>query len=143
MFEKAAVRAGGGFNHRMGLTHGIMLKDNHLALAGSVGKAIDLSKQNVGPMTRVEVEVETLSELQEAIKHHADVIMFDNQKPATIKQWQKLVPAGILTEASGGIDLANIAQYQGCGVDFISLGTLTNAVEPLDISFLVNGDIKS
>ena len=73
-------------------------------------------------MTRVEVEVETLSELQEAIKHHADVIMFDNQKPATIKQWQKLVPAGILTEASGGIDLANIAQYQGCGVDFISLG---------------------
>ncbi|MFJ6971911.1 nicotinate-nucleotide pyrophosphorylase [carboxylating] [Limosilactobacillus mucosae] len=143
MFEKAAVRAGGGFNHRMGLTHGIMLKDNHLALAGSVGKAIDLAKQSVGPMTRVEVEVETLSELQEAIKHHADVIMFDNQKPATIKQWQKLVPAGILTEASGGIDLANIAQYQGCGVDFISLGTLTNAVEPLDISFLVNGAIKA
>lgn len=143
MFEKAAVRAGGGFNHRMGLTHGIMLKDNHLALAGSVGKAIDLAKQSVGPMTRVEVEVETKSQLQAAIAHHADVIMFDNQTPATIKEWQKLVPDGILTEASGGIDLTTVASYRGCGVDFLSIGELTNHVVPLDISFLVNGAVKS
>lgn len=143
MFEKAAVRAGGGCNHRMGLTHGLMLKDNHLALAGDIGKAIDLAKSSVGPMTRVEVEVETIDELKAAIAHHADVIMFDNQSPATIKQWQELVPADILTEASGGIDLSNIAQYRGCGVDFISLGTLTNAVVPLDISFLAAGAVKA
>lgn len=143
LFDKFAVTAGGGFNHRFDLTSGIMLKDNHIALAGGVKQALSTVKKNAGPLTPIEIEVETEDELKDAIAVGADVIMFDNQSPATIKQWKQLVPDTIKIEASGGINEDTIASFKGCGADFISIGNLTNDVSPLDISFLVKGVIKS
>ncbi|MCI1986866.1 MAG: carboxylating nicotinate-nucleotide diphosphorylase [Lactobacillus sp.] len=143
LFDKYAVTVGGGQNHRLGLDHGIMLKDNHIAAAGGVAQAITQAKRLAGPMMRIEIETETQAQVRAAVAAGADVIMFDNQTPATIRHWQQLVPAHILTEASGGITLANLASYAGCGVTFISLGYLTNAVAPLDISFVLEGAVKA
>jgi len=143
LFDKFAVSTGGGFNHRFDLTGGIMLKDNHIALAGGVKAALLTVKKNVGPLTSIEIEVETESELKEAIEVGANVIMFDNQKPETIKKWKQLVPETIQIEASGGITEEPEAAFRGCGADYLSIGNLTNDVSPLDISFLVKGVIKS
>ncbi|MFD1410582.1 carboxylating nicotinate-nucleotide diphosphorylase [Lapidilactobacillus gannanensis] len=142
LFDKYAVRCGGGVNHRFGLDQGLMLKDNHLAAAGGVSKALKLAQATAGPLLQIEVEVETKNQLLAAIKQHAQVIMFDNQSPATIKAWQQLVPATTRTEASGGIDATNLASYRHCGVDFISMGSLTNDVRPLDLSFNLLGVTK-
>lgn len=143
LFDKFAVSTGGGFNHRFDLTGGIMLKDNHITLAGGVKAALLTVKKNVGPLTSIEIEVETESELKEAIEVGANVIMFDNQKPETIKKWKQLVPETIQIEASGGITEETVAAFRGCGADYLSIGNLTNDVSPLDISFLVKGVIKS
>lgn len=143
LFDKYAVSVGGGFNHRFDLTGGIMLKDNHIALAGGVTQALAAVKRHVGPLTPVEVEVETEEELRQAVAGGANVIMFDNQNPETIKQWRQLVPKTIKVEASGGITAESISTFKGCGADFISIGNLTNDVIPLDISFLVAGAVKS
>lgn len=143
LFDKYAVSVGGGFNHRFDLTGGIMLKDNHIALAGGVTQALAAVKRHVGPLTPVEVEVETEEELRQAVAGGANVIMFDNQNPETIKQWRQLVPKTIKVEASGGITAESISTFKGCGADFISIGNLTNDVTPLDIGFLVAGAVKS
>lgn len=143
IFDKYAVTVGGGVNHRLGLDQGVMLKDNHLAAAGGVAAAIAQAQAVAGPLLRVEVEVETMTELQAAIAAGADVIMFDNQTPMTARKWAQLVPAGILTEVSGGVTLANLADYRGAGVDFISLGYLTNDVRPVDISCVFTEAVKS
>lgn len=143
LFDKYAVSVGGGFNHRFDLTGGIMLKDNHIALAGGVTQALAAVKRHVGPLNPVEVEVETEEELRQAVAGGANVIMFDNQNPETIKQWRQLVPKTIKVEASGGITAESISTFKGCGADFISIGNLTNDVTPLDISFLVAGAVKS
>ncbi|WP_298827135.1 carboxylating nicotinate-nucleotide diphosphorylase [uncultured Planococcus sp.] len=134
MFEKYAVRVGGGFNHRNGLYDAVMLKDNHIAAAGSITQAVQRVRTALGHMTMIEVEVESLAELQEAIAARPDVIMFDNQTPDTMKAWVQLVPEPIRTEASGGIDLNNLAAYRHTGVDVISIGALTHSVHNLDIS---------
>ncbi|WP_461213479.1 carboxylating nicotinate-nucleotide diphosphorylase [Lacticaseibacillus sp. GG6-2] len=134
-FDKYAVRVGGGVNHRMGLYDCAMLKDNHWEAVGDLGTAITQLRRVLGPTKKIEVEVETEAELHSAIKARADIIMFDNQSPATVQAWQKQVPAGILTEISGGITLANIHDYAGTGADSLSLGFLTNSVTNLDISF--------
>lgn len=134
MFEKYAVRAGGGFNHRNGLYDAVMLKDNHIAAAGSISEAIQKVRASHGHMMMVEVEVETEAQLMEAIAAAPDAIMFDNQTPEVISNWVKLVPAGIRTEASGGIDLEKLACYRNTGVDVISLGALTHSVSNLDMS---------
>lgn len=134
MFEKYAVRVGGGFNHRNGLYDAVMLKDNHIAAAGSITQAVRRVRAALGHMTMIEVEVESLAELQEAIAARPDVIMFDNQTPETMKAWVQLVPEPIRTEASGGIDLNNLAAYRHTGVDVISIGALTHSVHNLDIS---------
>ncbi|WP_223634358.1 carboxylating nicotinate-nucleotide diphosphorylase [Planococcus sp. 4-30] len=134
MFEKYAVRVGGGFNHRNGLYDAVMLKDNHIAAAGSITQAVQKVRAALGHMTMIEVEVESLAELQEAIAARPDVIMFDNQTPDTMKAWIQLVPEPIRTEASGGIDLNNLAAYRHTGVDVISIGALTHSVHNLDIS---------
>lgn len=143
LLDKYAVTVGGGHNHRLGLDHGMMLKDNHIAAAGGVRAAIQQAQRLVGPMTRIEIEVETLDQLEEAVAAQADVIMIDNQTPLTLRTWLKYVPDHILTEASGGITLATLPDYRHSGVDFISLGYLTNAVMPLDISFDLKGVTKS
>jgi len=134
MFEKYAVRAGGGFNHRNGLYDAVMLKDNHIAAAGSITEAVRKVRAAHGHMMMVEVEVETEQQLMEAITSAPDVIMFDNQTPDTMKRWAELVPMSIRTEASGGIDLARLADYRDTGVDVISIGALTHSVSNLDMT---------
>ncbi|MDR7001505.1 carboxylating nicotinate-nucleotide diphosphorylase [Neobacillus niacini] len=137
MFEKYAVRCGGGYNHRFGLYDGIMIKDNHISFAGSITKAVEAVRAKAGHMVKVEVEVETEEQVVEAVNAKADVIMFDNRTPDEIKEMINLVPAGIITEASGGIQLSNLASYQDTGVDYISLGFLTHSYKALDISVKV------
>jgi nicotinate-nucleotide pyrophosphorylase (carboxylating) len=137
MLEKYAVRCGGGFNHRFGLYDAVMIKDNHISFAGSITKAVEAVRQKAGHMVKVEVEVETEEQVREAVSAGVDVIMFDNRTPDEIKEFIKLVPAGIITEASGGIQLSNIADYRDTGVDCISLGYLTHSYRALDISVKV------
>jgi nicotinate-nucleotide pyrophosphorylase (carboxylating) len=134
MLEKYAVRCGGGFNHRYGLYDALMIKDNHISFAGCITHAVETVKSKIGHMVKVEVEIETKEQLQEAIEAKADCIMFDNRTPEEIKEWIEMVPEGILTEASGGITLENLPEYRYCGVDYISLGFLTHSVKSFDIS---------
>jgi nicotinate-nucleotide pyrophosphorylase (carboxylating) len=143
LFEKYAVRCGGGFNHRMALYDGVMLKDNHIAFAGGIEKAVALVKSKLGHMVKIEVETETAEQVKQAVAAGADVIMFDNKSPEQIKELQKLVPSHIITEASGGIRLETIGNFKGCGVNYISVGAVTNGSKPLDISFLSVDAIKA
>jgi nicotinate-nucleotide pyrophosphorylase (carboxylating) len=138
MLEKYAVKTGGGFNHRFGLYDAVMIKDNHIAFAGSIAQAVRKVKAELGHMVKVEVETETRDQVTEAVEAGVDVIMFDNRLPEQIQDWIELVPARILTEASGGITLENLSSYRETGVDYISLGFLTHSVKSLDISAKVH-----
>ncbi|MGG0236841.1 carboxylating nicotinate-nucleotide diphosphorylase [Bacillus rhizoplanae] len=135
MFDKYAVVCGGGYNHRFGLYDGVMIKDNHIAFAGSITKAVTAVKEQLGHMVKVEVETETKEQVLEAVAAGADIIMFDNRMPEEVREYCKLVPSTIVTEASGGITIENLAEYGQTGVDYISLGLLTHSVKALDISF--------
>jgi nicotinate-nucleotide pyrophosphorylase (carboxylating) len=135
MLEKYAVTCGGGYNHRFGLYDAVMIKDNHIAFCGSIAQAVKAVREKVGHMVKVEVETETREQVLEAVAAGADIIMFDNRSPEEIHEFVKLVPKPIMTEASGGITLENIAEYGDTGVDYISLGMLTHSVKSLDISF--------
>lgn len=137
MLEKYAVTAGGGSNHRNGLYDGVMIKDNHIAYCGSITEAVNRVKGSLGHMVKIEVETETREEVLEAVEANADVIMFDNRTPDAIREFSQLVPDRIITEASGGIQLGNLASYAGTGVDYISLGALTHSAKALDISLQV------
>lgn len=137
MFEKYAVRCGGGHNHRFGLYDAVMIKDNHISFAGSITKAVDSVYENIGHMVKVEVETESEEQVKEAVESGADVIMFDNQSPGEIKKLVALVPASIKTEASGNIQMDNLASFSDTGVDYVSLGFLTHAYRALDISMKV------
>lgn len=137
MLDKYAVRTGGAYNHRSGLYDCIMLKDNHIAFAGSITNAVQRAKSKIGHTVKIEVEIETKEQLLEAIEAGADIIMFDNRTPEEIKDWLPLVPDHIATEASGGISLENLRAYAESGVEWISLGALTHSVKALDISALV------
>ncbi|MGG2072628.1 carboxylating nicotinate-nucleotide diphosphorylase [Lysinibacillus irui] len=137
MLDKYAVRVGGAFNHRNGLYDAIMLKDNHLAFAGSITKAVQTAREKVGHTVKIEVEIETKEQLDEAIIAGVDIIMFDNRSPEEIRNWLPSVPPTIATEASGGITLDNLKAYAQSGVQWISLGSLTHSVKAFDISALV------
>ncbi|MEH7380689.1 carboxylating nicotinate-nucleotide diphosphorylase [Bacillus sp. JJ1533] len=137
MLDKYAVVSGGGKNHRFGLYDGVMIKDNHIAYCGSITKAVQAVREKIGHMVKIEVETESAEEIVEAVKAGADVIMFDNRSPEEVKEFVQLVPKGIITEASGGITLDNLATYSGTGVQYISLGFLTHSVKALDISLQV------
>lgn len=137
MLEKYAVRCGGGFNHRFGLYDGVMIKDNHISFAGSITRAVQLVREQLGHMVKIEVETETKEQVLEAVEAGVDVIMFDNRTPEEIKEFIPLVPDHIVTEASGGITLENIASFRDCGVDYISLGFLTHSYKAFDISVKV------
>lgn len=132
--DKYAVTQGGGFNHRMGLDDGIMLKDNHIAYAGGIALAVAKVRETTGHMIKVEVEIESLAEFKEAVAAKVDIIMLDNRTPAEVKEYLQH-NEGITTEISGGITLDNLADYRGCGADYVSLGYLTHSVKALDISF--------
>lgn len=140
MFEKYAVRCGGGFNHRYGLYDGVMIKDNHISFAGSIMNAVKEVRNKLGHMIKIEVETESVEQIKEAIEAKVDVIMFDNRSPEEVKEMVKLVPDGIVTEASGGINLNNLASYRDTGVHYISLGFLTHSAKALDISVKVSWD---
>ena len=105
MFDKHAVVCGGGFNHRFGLYDGVMIKDNHIAFAGSITKAVTSVKEKLGHMVKVEVETETEEQVREAVAAGADIIMFDNRTPDEIREFSKIVPSAIVTEASGASQL--------------------------------------
>lgn len=131
--EKQAVRAGGGFNHRSGLYDGILLKDNHLRAAGGVKPALELAR--AAPYgQRVEIEVTTLAELEEALVCGAEWIMLDNMDLAAIRAAVELTAGRAKLEASGGMSLERVRAVAECGVDFISVGALTHSAPALDIS---------
>lgn len=142
IFEKYAVRVGGGMNHRNGLYDAVMLKDNHIAACGSIKVAVEIVRAKVGPTVKVEVEIESKEQLLEAIEARPDIIMFDNQLPATIREWKSIVPQGILVEVSGGITLDTLSDYAYAGADIISLGALTHSVKPIDLSLNVTTSPK-
>ncbi len=137
MLDKYAVRVGGAYNHRSGLYDAIMLKDNHIAFAGSITEAVQTARKKIGHTVKIEVEIETKAQLEEAILAGADIIMFDNRTPDEIRAWLQIVPAHIATEASGGITLENLNAYAKSGIQWISLGALTHSVKAFDISALV------
>ncbi|MFJ6211716.1 carboxylating nicotinate-nucleotide diphosphorylase [Lysinibacillus sp. NPDC092081] len=137
MLDKYAVRIGGAYNHRNGLYDAIMLKDNHIAFAGSITKAVQAAREKIGHTIKIEVEIETKAQLDEAITAGADIIMFDNRSPEEIREWLPAVPPHIATEASGGISLHNLNTYAETGIQWISLGALTHSVKAFDISALV------
>lgn len=137
MLDKYAVRIGGAYNHRNGLYDAIMLKDNHIAFAGSITKAVQAAREKIGHTVKIEVEIETKAQLVEAIVAGADIIMFDNRSPEEILEWLPTVPPHIVTEASGGITLQNLNTYAKTGIQWISLGALTHSVKAFDISALV------
>lgn len=142
MFDKYAVTSGGGKNHRNGLYDGVMIKDNHISYCGSITEAVEKARAVLGHMVKIEVETENKKEVLEAVGAGADVIMFDNRNPEEVREYVELVPDSIITEASGGITLSNLAAYANTGVQYISLGALTHSVQALDISLQVNEGSK-
>jgi nicotinate-nucleotide pyrophosphorylase (carboxylating) len=140
MLEKYAVLAGGGRNHRFGLDDGVLIKDNHIALAGGVATAVERARDAVGHLHKVEVEVTSERDLREAIRAGADILLLDNQTPEETARLvlvaRELEPA-ILLESSGGITLANVRAYAEAGVDLISVGALTHSARAVDISFKI------
>jgi len=134
ILEKQAVRDGGGNNHRFGLYDAVMIKDNHIKAAGGIAKAVQAARSNIPHTMRIEVEVENLDQLQEAIDTKCDIIMLDNMAPTLMKQAVILVARRAITEASGGVNEHNIIEIASTGVDYISLGSLTHTIESLDIS---------
>jgi nicotinate-nucleotide pyrophosphorylase (carboxylating) len=131
--EKYAVRAGGGSNHRFGLDDAVLIKDNHVAIAGGVGAAIERARANVGHLVKIEVEVDTLDQLEQALCHRVDAVMLDNMTSEELRQAVAMVGDRAITEASGRINAATVASVAATGVDLISVGWLTHSAPTLDI----------
>jgi nicotinate-nucleotide pyrophosphorylase (carboxylating) len=140
MLEKYAVLLGGGRNHRLGLDDGVLIKDNHIALAGGVGAAVALARERVGHLHKIEVEVSNEAGLREAIKNSADIILLDNLTPEETRRLvdlsRSLAPQ-VTLESSGGVTLENVRAYAETGVDLISIGALTHSARAMDISFKI------
>jgi nicotinate-nucleotide pyrophosphorylase (carboxylating) len=132
-FEKYAVRAGGGMNHRVGLFDAILIKDNHIAVAGGVGPAVSAARARAGHMVKIEVEVDTLDQLDEALRFPIDAVLLDNMKPATLAEAVRRCAGRVITEASGGVDLQTVRAIAESGVDLISVGALTHSAPVLDL----------
>ncbi|WP_422039875.1 carboxylating nicotinate-nucleotide diphosphorylase [Roseibium sp.] len=132
-FEKYAVKCGGGANHRFGLDDAILIKDNHIAVAGGVRKAIEAAKAFAGHLVKVEVEVDTLEQLKEALDAGPDVVMLDNMSPETLREAVDLTSGRALLEASGGIELDTVKAVAEAGVDLISSGWITHSAPVLDL----------
>ncbi len=132
-FEKYAVRCGGGANHRFGLDDAVLIKDNHLAVAGSIEEAVARVRQNIGHTVKVELEVDTLNQLEQALKVGVDIVLLDNMSPDTLRKAVEMVGGWVITEASGGITLETAAEVAATGVDFLSVGALTHSAPCLDV----------
>ena len=140
MLEKYAVLTGGGRNHRFGLDDGVLIKDNHIALAGGVGAAVERARGATGHLHKIEVEVSSEADLREAIKSGADILLLDNlssEETARIVEMARELAPNVLLESSGGITLENVRAYAEAGVDLISVGALTHSARALDISFKI------
>ena len=134
VFEKYAVRIGGVCNHRFNLSDGVLLKDNHIGAAGSVAKAVAMAKEYAPFVRKIEIEVETMEQVKEAVEAGADIIMLDNMTPEMMKEAVELIAGRAQTECSGNITKENIAKILETGVDFVSSGALTHSAPILDIS---------
>ena len=134
IFEKYAVKVGGGYNHRYNLSDGILLKDNHIAAAGSVTKAIEMAKEYAPFVRKIEVEVENLSMVREAVDAGADIIMLDNMPEDMMREAIAIIDGKARTECSGNVTRENIEKYISVGVDYISSGALTHSAPIMDIS---------
>ncbi len=134
IFEKYAVKAGGGYNHRYNLSDGILIKDNHIGAAGGVANAVKLAKEYAPFVRKIEVEVENLTMLQEALDAGADIIMLDNMSHEDMKKAVEMVAGKAETECSGNITKENIAKIIDIGVDYVSSGALTHSAPILDVS---------
>ncbi|MGH6866891.1 MAG: carboxylating nicotinate-nucleotide diphosphorylase [Methyloceanibacter sp.] len=132
--EKYAVRCGGGVNHRFGLYDAVLVKDNHIAAAGGLEPALDRLRQRVGHLVKIEVEVDTLDQLEEALRFHIDAVLLDNMNAEMLKKAVALVKGRVVTEASGGVTLENVGEIAATGVDLISVGALTHSPRSLDSS---------
>ncbi len=140
MLEKYAVSVGGGRNHRFGLDDGVLIKDNHIAMAGGVGAAVERARDTVGHLHKIEIEVSTERDLEEAIASGADILLLDNQTPeetARLVKRARELKAEITLESSGGITIENVRAYAEAGVDLISIGALTHSARAVDISFKI------
>lgn len=134
IFEKYAVRAGGGYNHRYNLSDGVLLKDNHIGAAGSVANAVRMAKEYAPFVRKIEVEVETLEMVKEAVDAEADIIMLDNMSTEEMAEAIRIIDGRAETECSGNVTKENIARLTSLGVDYISSGALTHSAPILDIS---------
>lgn len=134
IFEKYAVKVGGGSNHRYNLSDGVMLKDNHIGAAGSIAKAVAMAKSYASFVHKIEVEVENLDMVREAVEAGADIIMLDNMTPEEMKEAVKIIDGRALTECSGNVTKENIQSILDVGVDFVSSGALTHSAPIMDIS---------
>jgi len=134
IFEKYAVRVGGGCNHRFNLSDGVLLKDNHISAAGGVKKAVEAARAHASFVRKIEVEVENLDMVKEAIEAKADIIMLDNMSLEAMKESVELIAGRALVESSGNVNLDTIGEIAKTGVDYISVGALTHSFKVLDLS---------
>ena len=134
IFEKYAVKVGGGYNHRYNLSDGVLLKDNHIGAAGGVKEAVTMAKEYAPFVRKIEVEVENLDMVREAVEAGADIIMLDNMTPEMMKEAVELIAGRAQTECSGNITKENIQKIREIGVDFVSSGALTHSAPILDVS---------
>lgn len=132
--EKYAVKCGGCYNHRLTLSEQVLIKDNHIAAAGSLEKAVKLARHNASHLSKIEVEAKTLSEVKQAIKAKADIVLLDNMSPDLVKTCIALIDGKMLVEVSGGVTYTTLNSYLIKGVDFISVGALTHSVRSVDLS---------
>lgn len=131
--EKYAVTCGGGQNHRFGLHDAMMIKDNHIAIAGGLEKAVEAALQNKGHMVKLEVEVDTLEQLERLLPYDIDVVLLDNMPPETLAKAVKMVNGKFVCEASGGVKLETVRAIAESGIDLISVGWVTHSAPALDI----------
>ena len=141
MLEKYAIRVGGGRNHRMGLYDAVMIKDNHIKVAGGIRQAVQMTRSEISHTVKIEVETETLDQVKEALEAGADIIMLDNMSIEMIKEAVALIGGRAIVEASGGVTKERLPAIAKAGVDIISIGALTNSAPILDISLDI-GEIK-
>lgn len=141
VMEKYAVRCGGGFNHRFGLDDAVLIKDNHIAAAGGIGAAMTRARSSLGHMIKIELEVDTLEQLEEALQHDADTIMLDNMDLETLKKAVSMAKGKAALEASGNVTIETVRAIAETGVDYISSGWITHSAPNLDVGLdFVSGD---
>ena len=142
MLEKYAVRAGGGFNHRLGLYDAVLIKDNHIKAAGGITSAVLAARAHIPHTMKIEVEAASLEMVEEALQAGADIVLLDNMDTPTMRRAVQLIQGRAISEASGGLSEARIAEVAATGVDILSVGALTHSAPALDISLDFSGDAR-